>query len=141
MTERFDVVIVGGGVGGGALATTLARAGLGVLVLEKSTVYPDLVRGEWMAPGGVVELQQLGLYEVVRAAGGHHLSQHQSCESGVPIEANALARLDLSVLVPGVLGPLCIRHPDLCQLLIDQAALAGATVRRGVSDVRIDRGD
>lgn len=43
MTERFDVVVVGGGAGGGALATTLAEAVLGV-VLEKSTVYPDLVR-------------------------------------------------------------------------------------------------
>ena len=73
MAEDFDIVIVGGGIGGGALATVLAREGLSVLVLEKSTVYRDHVRGEWLAPWGVVELKRLGLYDTVRAAGGHHL--------------------------------------------------------------------
>lgn len=141
MSERFDVVVVGGGVGGGALATTLARAGLGVLVLEKSTVYPDLVRGEWLAPWGVVELKQLDLYDAVRAAGGHHLALHQSCEPGMSSDTSAFGRLDLSVLLPDIPGPLCIRHPELCQLLIDQAAAAGAIVRRGVSDVHITCGD
>ncbi|MEO8601394.1 MAG: FAD-dependent monooxygenase [bacterium] len=138
MTERSDIVIVGGGVGGAALATTLARAGIAVLVLERTTVYPDLVRGEWIAPWGVCELQGLGLYEVVREAGGHHVSQHQSFEPGLSPESSALSKLDLSALLPGAPGPLCIRHPDLCQVLIDQAADAGATVRRGITDVRID---
>jgi 2-polyprenyl-6-methoxyphenol hydroxylase-like FAD-dependent oxidoreductase len=113
----------------------LARAGLAVLVLEKSTVYPDLVRGEWIAPWGVVELRELGLYDQVLAAGGHHLSRHEAREEGVP--ASAVPALDLTTLVPGVPGPLCIRHPELCQLLNDEADHAGATVKRGVTDVRI----
>ena len=50
MTDHVDLVIVGGGIGGGALATVLAGAGASVLVLEKSTVYRDQVRGEWIAP-------------------------------------------------------------------------------------------
>ncbi len=37
MTEQFDVAIVGGGIGGGALATGLARAGKRGLMLEKTT--------------------------------------------------------------------------------------------------------
>src|SRR6185503_18740379 len=49
----------------------MARAGRSVLVLEKSTVYRDHVRGEWIAPWGVVELTRLGLYDAVRAGGGH----------------------------------------------------------------------
>ena len=53
----YDVVIAGAGIGGSALATVLARAGLGVLVLEKETEYRDRVRGEWMAPWGVAEAQ------------------------------------------------------------------------------------
>ncbi len=138
--ERFDVAIVGGGVGGGALAINLAQEGLSVLVLEKSTVYPDLVRGEWMAPWGVVELQRLGLYEAVLAAGGHHLARHQSCEEGATPTMNALGALAFDGLVPGVPGPLCIRHPELCQLLSDRAAHAGAHVVRGVGDVQITAG-
>lgn len=137
MVDRFDVVIVGGGVGGSALAANLARGGLTVLVLEKSTAYPDLVRGEWLAPWGVVELQQLGLYDVVRAAGGHHLARHESHEVGLRDHSSPLAALPLADLVPGIPGPLCIRHPQLCQTLNDYAAASGAVVKRGVSDVRI----
>ena len=137
MSEHFDVAIVGGGIGGGALATVLARAGLSVLVLEKSTIYRDRVRGEWIAPWGVVELKDLGLYDAVRSAGGHHLSRHLTCDEDVaPNDALAMA-MDLTVLVPDIGGPLCIGHPRLCQLFIETAADAGASVRRGVTDVRI----
>jgi 2-polyprenyl-6-methoxyphenol hydroxylase-like FAD-dependent oxidoreductase len=138
--EHVDIVIVGGGIGGGALATSLARAGRGVLVLEKSTVYRDHVRGEWIAPWGVVELQRLGLYDAVRAGGGHHLSRHQTFEEDLPAATSELMVLDLTAMVPEVAGPLCIGHPALCQLLIEQAAQAGAAVRRGVTDVRLTPG-
>lgn len=140
MVERFDVGIVGGGVGGASLASSLARAGLEVLVLERETVYPDRVRGEWMAPWGVVELQRLGLYERVLAAGGHHLSRHRLCEDDLPAEVSAAGELDLTALVPDVPGPLCIGHPKLCQLLIEEAARSGAVVRRGVGDVTFSGG-
>ena len=53
MTVRhdYDVVIVGAGVAGGALAARLARDGLTVLVLERTRVHVDRIRGEWLAPG------------------------------------------------------------------------------------------
>ena len=66
-----EVVIVGAGIGGSALATVLARAGIAVTLLEKSLVHVDHVRGEWLAPWGVAETQRLGLYETLLAAGGH----------------------------------------------------------------------
>lgn len=46
MITNSEVVIVGGGIGGGATATVLARAGIPTLVLEKSTVHVDNMRGE-----------------------------------------------------------------------------------------------
>ncbi|MEO8270040.1 MAG: pyridoxal-phosphate dependent enzyme, partial [Aureliella sp.] len=81
MADTYDVIIIGGGIGGGSLATVLARQGKSILVLEKSTVYRDKVRGEWIAPWGVVELKQLGLIDrvprlaVINAAGADTLYQ------------------------------------------------------------------
>jgi len=53
--QSYDVVIVGGGIAGCALATTLARGGLAVGVLERDPEPVDRVRGEFIAPWGVVE--------------------------------------------------------------------------------------
>ncbi len=50
-----DVVIVGGGIAGSALAYALASAGRTVTVLEASVEYEDRVRGESMMPWGVQE--------------------------------------------------------------------------------------
>ncbi len=119
----------------------MARAGATVLVLEKSDVFRDHVRGEWIAPWGVAELQRLGLYERVRTAGGHHLRWNWTCHDGVPHAVAQAQAIDLAGLVPGVPGPLCIGHPALCQLLFDAAGEAGATVHRPVSDVRVEPGD
>ena len=55
MPETHDVIIVGGGIAGSGLATMLARGGKSVLLLEKSTEFADVVRGEWMAPWCVFE--------------------------------------------------------------------------------------
>ena len=50
-----DVVVIGAGIGGSAIAWALAQSGLDVLILEKTTVHKDVVRGEWMAPWGVLD--------------------------------------------------------------------------------------
>ncbi len=138
--QRFDAVIVGGGIGGAALGGALAAAGKRVLILERTERFEDVVRGEWIAPWGVVELKRLGLYELVRAAGGHHLARHLGFdEMRAPAEAHAAA-LPLDAFVPGTPGPLCIGHPHLCQTLLDHAALQGAAVLRGVAEARVAAG-
>ena len=55
----YDLLIVGGGVGGSALATVMARAGKSVLLLEQTETFPDKVRGEWIAPWGVAETKRI----------------------------------------------------------------------------------
>lgn len=140
MAEHYDVIIVGGGIGGGSLGTVLARAGKSVLVIEKSTVYRDKVRGEWIAPWGVAELKQLGLYDDLIAAGAHHVSRHISYGDGIDPEQATAAALPLAGLLPDIPGPLCFGHPASCGLWNETAVAAGATILRGVSDVEISCG-
>ena len=132
-----DVVIAGGGIGGSALATVLARAGLAVLVLEKDTVYRDRVRGEWIAPWGVVEAQRLGLYAALRAGGGHHVVEHRTYHDGLDMTPSALNTFDLAGVLPEVPGPLCLGHPTMCRLLSKAATEAGARVLRGVESITL----
>jgi 2-polyprenyl-6-methoxyphenol hydroxylase-like FAD-dependent oxidoreductase len=138
--ERLDVVVVGGGIAGAALGASLASAGKSVLILERSNVFEDVVRGEWIAPWGVVEAKTLGLYDVMRAAGGHHLAKHYGFDEGRDPALAYAAPLPLEAFKPGIPGPLCIGHPHLCQTLLDHAAKQGALVKRSVSDVKLTPG-
>ena len=135
MTDIADVVVVGGGIGGASLAYALARAGLGVTVLEATTEYEDRVRGESMQPWGVKEARDLGVEDVMLEAGAHVSPVwKQYGESG---EA---AEIPVGMLVPGIPGTLNLRHPVACQALVDAAAAAGATVVRGARDVKLANG-
>jgi len=130
--QSYDLIIVGGGIGGSALATVMARAGRSVLLLEQSEVYEDRVRGEWIAPWGVDEVKRLGLYDLLVSVGGHHVARHATFDEGRdPAVAEAEA-LPLSIFREGVPGPLCLGHPKHCQTLFDAAVAAGAEGLRGV---------
>lgn len=58
--READVVVVGGGIAGAALAAALAGDGTSVVVLEASEEYRDRVRGESMMPWGVSEARRAG---------------------------------------------------------------------------------
>jgi 2-polyprenyl-6-methoxyphenol hydroxylase-like FAD-dependent oxidoreductase len=137
----YDLIIVGGGIGGSALATVMARAGKSVLLLEQSEVYEDRVRGEWIAPWGVDEVKRVGLYELLMSAGGHHLHRHVTYDETLEPAAAEARTLPLSIFREGVPGPLCIGHPHHCQTLFDAAKAAGVRALRGVRVVEVAAGD
>src|SRR5271154_672801 len=56
-----DVVIVGAGILGSALAVAFADQGRSVILLERSLSEPDRIVGELLQPGGVIALRKLGL--------------------------------------------------------------------------------
>ena len=128
----YDLVIVGGGIGGSALAAVMARAGRRVLLLEKSAHYEDRVRGEWIAPWGVTEARRLGLYDLLMSAGGHHITDHVTYDESLEPAACEAAPLPLGIFAADVPGPLCLGHPHHCQTLFDAALAAGADCLRPV---------
>lgn len=127
------IVIVGGGIAGAALATALARAGQAVLVLESTEVFHDRVRGESLMPWGVAEANALGVADLLHAAGAHSAPLWKRYTQGQAEPRD----LPVGKLVRGVAGSLNLHHPLACQALLDAAAAAGATVRRGVQEVQV----
>ena len=134
--DRGDVVIVGGGIAGASLAFALAAAGLRVDVLEATERFDDRVRGESMMPWGVAEAAELGVADVLFAAGAHVAPVWRRYSEG---EAEA-REIPVGFLLPGVGGTLNLAHPVACQALFDAAAGAGARVRRGVRRVTLETG-
>lgn len=136
-----EVVIIGGGIGGSALAAVLAQAGIATTILEKSTIHIDRVRGEWIAPWGVAETRRLGLYDLLRKAGGHHLKRHVPYGDDIDIASAQRQTLDLTVFEGmGLPSPLCMRHPDMCDILNAEAIARGAELIRAVPDVQVTPG-
>ncbi|BAT82557.1 hypothetical protein LR48_Vigan07g261400 [Vigna angularis] len=60
-----DVIIVGAGVAGAALAHTLGKDGRRVHVIERDLSEPDRIVGELLQPGGYLKLVELGLEDCV----------------------------------------------------------------------------
>ncbi|KAG6646851.1 squalene epoxidase 3-like isoform X2 [Carya illinoinensis] len=60
-----DVIIVGAGVAGAALAYTLGKEGRKVRVIERDLTEPDRIVGELLQPGGYLKLVELGLEDCV----------------------------------------------------------------------------
>ena len=124
----YDLICVGGGLGGAALARALAERGARVLVLERETRFRDRVRGEYLECWGVVEARALGLDAALAAAGAHPTALLDTY-----IGATRVARRDFADPKDPCPPPLCLSHPGLQEAVLAAAAAAGAEVRRGAT--------
>ena len=138
--ETADVVVVGGGIAGGALAVQLARAGLRTTVLEQQTRYADRVRGETLSLWGVAEAQALGVLDLLLSAEGNWIHRSVPYDELVPAEHAEQHASDLSQFLPGVPAMLDLSHPRACEALATEAADLGVAVRRGVSKTQVTAG-
>jgi len=60
-----EIIIIGGGVAGCALAYSLSHAGRKCLMIERDLSEPDRIVGELLQPGGVRALEQLGMADAL----------------------------------------------------------------------------
>jgi 2-polyprenyl-6-methoxyphenol hydroxylase-like FAD-dependent oxidoreductase len=135
-----EIVIVGGGIAGMALAGALARDGREVAVLEATIEYEDRVRGEEMCPWGVAEARELGVEQALLDSGARTTPAVVHYDALVPTEVSLAHPIPADVVVPGVAGLLNLRHPEACEALAKQAINDGVAVHRGVADVTVTPG-
>lgn len=71
--ERFDAIVVGGGIIGCAMACALGKQGRRVLILERDLTEPDRIVGELLQPDGIAKLAELGLQDCVEGIDAPHV--------------------------------------------------------------------
>lgn len=137
MTVDYDIIVVGGGLGGAVAARKLAETGRRVLVLERETVFRDRVRGEQMHPWGGAVARRLGIYDELLATCGHDARYNNAY-----VDGHQTSHRDLHATTPyGGIGVTTFHHPEMQELLLTAAATAGATVRRGAGVRSLVGGD
>jgi 2-polyprenyl-6-methoxyphenol hydroxylase-like FAD-dependent oxidoreductase len=133
---KYDIITVGGGLGGSSLATAMAKHGARVLVLEREKQFKDRVRGEQMHPWGVAEAKALVIYDLLGATCGHELPWWDVYTGDMQTGHRNL--LDTT---PQHAPEFSFFHPDMQEVLLQAAADAGAEVRRGAAVRNVKRGE
>jgi flavin-dependent dehydrogenase len=116
--DNYDIVMVGGGLGGSALAKARAGHGARVLVLEREKQFRDRVRGETLAPWGGAEAEHLGIYGLLR----------DSCAFEKRWAIGLGPDRDLVATTPQNLPLMTFYHPQMQEAMLEAAAEAGAKV-------------
>jgi 2-polyprenyl-6-methoxyphenol hydroxylase-like FAD-dependent oxidoreductase len=125
MVPDYDVITVGGGLGGAALAKVLAEHGKRVLVIERETQFKDRIRGEYLQPWGVAESQRIGLYDTLMEKCAHEQPYFDYIGLG-PVR-------DYRTTTPQRLPALTFYHAAMQEAVLDAARDAGAEVWRGAA--------
>ena len=97
-----EIIVVGAGIAGSALAYALSHSGRSCLLIERDLSEPDRIVGELLQPGGVKALSQLGLAGVLEGI------------DAVPVEGYCVVSGGRQVGIP---------YPDLDQMEDDGVPL------------------
>ena len=135
MPAVSNVLVVGAGLAGPAIATHLAAAGVGVDLIEIQPTVTALGSGITMQGNALRELRRLGVLDQVREQGFSFDSVGLRAPDAV---GTLLAELpDARTGGPDLPATVGIARPALARILIDRAAEAGAKIRLGVAHTEL----
>nr|WP_310522256.1 NAD(P)/FAD-dependent oxidoreductase [Polymorphobacter sp.] len=139
-SDHFDVIVVGGGPSGSAMAWSLARRGVRIAVVERATFPREKVCGDFVEPAGLRILEAMGCTAAL------------GLESRLPITRNRVycgPRLVYADEIPYYEGEhgmpphgYIVPRDQLDTVLLDRAEAVSATIFRGttVKDVARENG-
>jgi len=130
---EYDLIVIGGGIGGASVSRCVAGAGARVLVLERETAFRDRVRGDMVYPWGVAEARRLGLKGGVLDRVGHPIPTWRTTVKPLPGNDR-----DVASTSPSGETVIAFPHPRLQQVLLEAAETAGAEVWRGAAAVGLE---
>ena len=126
MATDFDIITIGGGLGGSALAKAMSENGKRVLIVEREEQFKDRVRGEQMSTWGVEEVRLLGIYELLVGSCANEMKWWDMYVGSMKI-----MHRDFPATTPQGLPNLTFYHPQMQETLLGAAKAAGADVWRG----------
>jgi flavin-dependent dehydrogenase len=126
MSSRYDTIVVGARAAGAATALLLGRAGLRVLLVDRSRYGADTLSTHALMRGAVLQLHRWGLLDRIVDAGTPPIrrSTFQYASDRVAISIKPAFGVD-ALYAP--------RRTVLDPVLVDAAAEAGVDVRYGVT--------
>ncbi|MCM2562409.1 FAD-dependent monooxygenase [Lutimaribacter sp. EGI FJ00015] len=121
-SERLRVLVIGGGIGGLAVARALAMDGASVTVLEQASEIAEVGAGIQISPNGFAVLRALGLDRdvVARSVRGQSVSLRD-------FRAGEVLKLDLTQLKRHEYY--FVHRADLIDILLKGARAAGVKIR------------
>ncbi len=131
-----NAIIVGGGIGGLAVATALAQRGLAVTLLERSPDFAEVGAGLQISPNGMAVLRALGLEAALRQKSA---VRGQAVELVDHVAGRPVARLDLMRL-RGDQPYFFMHRADLVDVLAGAAKRAGVTLDLGCGVEAVEPG-
>ena len=131
-TSTHDVIVVGARAGGASTAMLLARAGLDVLVVDRSRYGADTLSTHALMRAGVVLLDRWGLLDRVIDAGTPAIRRTTFSFA----EQDVAIAIDPGSGVDALYAP---RRTVLDPILVDAARSAGAKVQFGTSVTGVTR--
>ena len=127
MSHDYDLIVVGGGVAGSALAASMASIGARTLVLEAEAAFRDRVRGEAIMPWGVADARLLGLESALERAAVNPLTFWDSYQG-----PDRSGHRDLTRTTRAGEPVMACYHPALQGALLEHARNSGADVWRSI---------
>jgi 2-polyprenyl-6-methoxyphenol hydroxylase-like FAD-dependent oxidoreductase len=126
-----QVIIVGAGPAGAALALLFAQRGIDVTLLERHTDFAREFRGEVLLPGGLEALDQMGVWEPFET-----IDQVTPGALEMYVNGRRRARVAFDLATFGKFSPRWVSQPALLEMLVARASAfpnfrieRGATVR------------